>query len=142
MISNKDFRWMAKAEKRARHVPKCASAKVSAILVLKNREIATGCNSYRTHPLAAKYGKNSQAICIHAELDTILKATKKIEGPDFNLATLYICRVKSKNQDERHNLIWGIACPCEGCASAIAHYGVRRVVYSLDGEDRRFEIIE
>ena len=142
MRQNRDHRWMSKVEQRARAVPKCASAKVAAILVVKNREISTGRNSYKTHPLAAKFGKNDEAICIHAELEAILKADKKIEGPDFGQATLYVCRVKSKSQDERNTLIWGNSCPCEGCTGAIAYYGVGRVVYSLDGEQKNFEVIQ
>jgi deoxycytidylate deaminase len=142
MSIDRDYRWMHKAALVAENTPPCSGAKLGSCLVIKNRLISTGRNSYRTHPLALKYGKNTKALCIHCELDAIMRATKKIEDIEFKAATLYVCRVKYKSDKETDNYVWGLALPCSGCAGAIVAYNVGRVVYSLDSDDKRYGVIE
>lgn len=88
----------------------------------------------KSHPLALKWGKNSEAMFIHSELDAIMNASRLRNEVDWRNTTLYVCRVK--RTAPRSSFIWGLARPCisnqGGCAAAIAHYDIGRVVYSLD----------
>ena len=107
-----------------------AKSKIAAIMIYKNRPIAIGYNSMKTHPLQAKFGKNPDAISIHAEIDCIRKSSMILKGDDFKKATMIIMRAKRDRS-------WGLARPCissngQGCQMAIAAYGVGTIIYSTD----------
>jgi pyrimidine deaminase RibD-like protein len=109
-----------------------AGAKMACLILLKNRPITIGFNQIKTHTLQAKYGKNSKAICMHAEIDSIRKALNHISPDDLSKVTMIIMRSK-KNGD------WGMARPCinkygtgAGCQAAIAAFGIPTVIYSTD----------
>lgn len=108
-----------------------ANAKVASLLLLKNRPIAIGYNSLKTHTLQSKYGKNAKAICLHAEIDVIRKSLNHINVDDLSRCTMIIMRAK-KNGD------WGLAKPCchsngtLGCHSALNAFGIKNVIYSTN----------
>jgi deoxycytidylate deaminase len=138
----RDIRWLQITEAAAIEGPGCSGAKVGAILIYKNMMISKGWNSSRTHPLALKFGKNSKALCVHAELDVLIKADRQLDKRSMASATLYICRVKRIDSYNKYQYIWGLSKPCDGCVKAIIAYNVGRVVYTLDGPDRLFEVVE
>ncbi len=95
--------------------------KLAAILVTKYGEEYVGLNSRKTHPLAAKFGRNSKSICLHAEVDAIRRALRdysSLEG-----AKMYVARV-DKGGNPR------LARPCTGCQRAIVAFGIEEVEWT------------
>lgn len=84
--------------------------------------------------MAAKYGKNPEAIYLHAEVHAIKNALREIKVDDFGKCELYIVRVK-KETSFSSKYVWGLSKPCSGCERAIAEFGLKRVVYSCDDGD-------
>ncbi len=112
--------------------PKISGAKVAAGILLKNKFISFGVNSYKTHPIQAKYAANALAIHLHVEIAAIKNAMYHIEVQDFQKVTLLICRVKIDIPTGKY--IYGMAKPCAGCQRAILEFGIKRVWYSFDEE--------
>ena len=99
-----------------------AGARVAAIVEC-NGLFIHGRNSRKTHPFQAKWSKNPQAICLHAEVDAIKEALRYLEVDDLKKATLYVARAKADGSP-------GLAKPCEGCARCIAAFGIREVYWT------------
>ena len=108
--------------------------KLAAAIVCRNRIISVGMNSMKSHPMAAKYGKNPHAIFLHAEVAAIKNALREIEVDDFTKCDIYITRVK-KEKPFTNKYVWGLAKPCSGCERAIAEFGLKRVIYTCDDGD-------
>lgn len=107
------------------------SAKIASCLVIKNQIVSFGYNQKKTHPLQAKFGKNSECIYLHSEIDSIKNALRFVSVDDLKKATLYICRVK--HNVENHKILqYGLSKPCSGCANAIDTFGIKKVVFSTD----------
>lgn len=105
-----------------------ANAKIAAGIVFKGRLISIGYNSKKTHPLQAKFGKNENAIFVHAEIDAIRKAVNILSSDQLKKCTMIVVRVKKDGS-------WGLARPCvhkngQGCQNAIYTFGIKEVVYS------------
>lgn len=103
----------------ALNVPKVSKQRMVACLVRKRKIVSIGIAQKKTHPLQAKFCKNEKAIYLHAEISAIVNAKQDVEGCD-----LYIMRVRPDGQR-------GLAKPCKGCARAIKHFGIRKVIYSV-----------
>jgi deoxycytidylate deaminase len=105
--------------------------KFGAGIVYRNHIIATGVNSYKTHPLMAQWGQNEESICLHAEIDAIKNALKIITVDQLSKCDMYIVRVK---RPEPNSTQWthGLAKPCEGCQRAIVNFDLRNVFYTVD----------
>lgn len=112
----------------ARDVTPVASARIAAAVVSGNRVISYGVNSRKTSPLQKKFGKNDQAICIHAEISAIKNALNRNGTNDLSNSILYVARAKKEGKA----FIQGIAKPCEGCMRAIAAFNLRKVFYTED----------
>jgi tRNA(Arg) A34 adenosine deaminase TadA len=108
--------------------------KLAAAIVFRNKIISIGMNSMKSHPMAAKYGKNKEAIYLHAEISAIKNALREIDVDDFSKCDIYITRVK-KEKPFTNKFVWGLAKPCAGCERAIAEFGLKRVVYTCDDGD-------
>ena len=93
----------------------------------------------KSHPMAAKYGKNEHAIFLHAEVAAIKNALREIDVDDFSKCDIYITRVK-KEKPFTKKFVWGLAKPCPGCARAIAEFGFKRTIYTCDNGD--YEVVE
>jgi deoxycytidylate deaminase len=112
--------------------PPVSNAKVGAIIELRGREVGTGVNKNKSHPFAAKYGKNAESIYLHAETDAILNSLKYLDHPDeLRKATIYIARARKVSTHD-HRFIYGLAKPCLGCQRALATFGICDVVYTTD----------
>jgi len=119
----------------AADVAPVAAAKIAAMITIKNKPISFGVCQYKTDPFQAKYGKNSDSICLHAEINSIKNALRKIHVDELKNCTMYIARIKNKRINNEHNLfeqITGLAKPCSGCNKAIIEFGIKRVYYTLD----------
>ena len=117
----------------AQDVSPVGAARIASGLVLGNEFIAFGTNSMKTHPFQARFGKNSQSIHLHAEVDCIKNALKKFSVEELKKSTLYIARMKFLDSNKKH-MVNGLACPCDGCKRAISTFNIRKVVFSLDNE--------
>jgi tRNA(Arg) A34 adenosine deaminase TadA len=113
--------------------------KFAAAVVYRNRIISVGMNSMKSHPMAAKYGKNEHAIFLHAEVAAIKNALREIDVDDFSKCDIYITRVK-KEKPFTKKFVWGLAKPCPGCERAIAEFGIKRVIYTCDDGD--YEVVK
>jgi tRNA(Arg) A34 adenosine deaminase TadA len=115
------------------------NAKVAAAVVRNNRIVSIGINANKSHPMAAKFGKNEQAIFLHAEIAAIKNALKEVDVDDLEKMEMYVVRVK-KPKPFSKKWVWGLAKPCVGCQRAIAEFGLRRVVYTTD-EHGTYEVM-
>lgn len=113
--------------------------KLAAAVVCRNKIISIGINSMKSHPMAAKYGKNEHAVYLHAEVAAIKNALREIDVDDFSKCDIYITRVK-KEKPFTKKYVWGLAKPCAGCERAIAEFGLKRTIYSCD--NGKHEVIE
>lgn len=115
----------------AQDVTPVRGAKIASAMVYKNSIISFGINQFRSHPLQAKFGKNSDAIFLHSEIDCIRNAVNRHSASLLNRSTLFIYRARRFSGGKSH---WcsGSASPCSGCTKAIAAFDIRRVVASTD----------
>ena len=114
----------------AANTEKVAGAKIAAAIVHKNRIVAVATNSRKTHPFQKKYGRNQEAVCLHAEIHAAIKAMKIIEYEDFKKMDLYVAR--AKQIDKESSYTWGNAKPCVGCAGFVAEIGIKNVYFTTD----------
>lgn len=113
--------------------------KFAAAVVYRNKIVSVGMNSMKSHPMAAKYGKNEHAIFLHAEVAAIKNALREIDVDDFSKCDIYITRVK-KEKPFTKKFVWGLSKPCPGCERAIAEFGLKRTIYTCDNGN--YEVIE
>jgi len=106
--------------------------KMSAGIVHRRDLVATGVNSYKSHPLMAGPGYNSEQIFMHAEVDAVRNALRLINQSDLAQCAIYVLRVKRSR--DLTGWQYGMAKPCRGCARVIASFGITRVWWSLDQE--------
>lgn len=132
-LSRRDLRIMDFLRRQAIDNEGASRAKLSACVVIKNRIISTGRNQYKSHPLARQYGKNKEAIFLHAEVNAIANSLNHVDKDDLRKATLYIYRVKRPSH-KSSTWIDGISKPCTGCMSAIVEFGFKRVVYTSNSD--------
>lgn len=85
-----------------------------------------GLNSYKTHPLQAKFGSNSKSIHCHAELDAIIQAVRALaqqSGSSYRDVTnlkgwsMYVARVTGDGKP-------ALAKPCAGCQRALQAFNI------------------
>jgi tRNA(Arg) A34 adenosine deaminase TadA len=108
--------------------------KLSAGITYGKSLIATGVNSYKTHPMMKQWGMTSNTICLHAEIDAIKNALKLVTPSELAKCNMYIVRVKRPDHSN-DSWVHGLAKPCDGCQRAIASFNIKRVFYTKDQED-------
>lgn len=99
------------------------NARITAAIVKRNKVIATASNLPKSHPMQKRWGKNSAAIYLHAEINAIRHASTIIN--DFSKCAIYVARIKA-------NEGWGLAKPCSGCMNAIEFYNLAKVIYTTN----------
>ena len=102
--------------------------RLAAGIVHKNMLVSVGVNSYKTDPFQAKYGSNSHAIHLHAEVAAIKNALRKLHVDDIQKTTLIVVRVKRKKHNEPYQAT--MAKPCTGCQRCISEFGIKNVYYT------------
>lgn len=140
MLANRDRRIMQFIRRQAIDVEKFSNARIAAGIAIKGQLISTGRNSGRTHPFQKQFSKNNHAIFLHAETCAISNSLNHVAKEDLKKATLFIHRVKLPNKDSTE-YVDGLAKPCSGCMSAIAAFGIRRVIYSTE-ENGEYVILD
>lgn len=96
--------------------------KHAASIYIGNRLISIGVNQLKTHPLQKKFGINDDAIYLHAEVDAIRNALKRVSLLDLKYATLYVAKSKAGTPK--------MSKPCAGCQKAIIHFGISNVFWT------------
>jgi tRNA(Arg) A34 adenosine deaminase TadA len=109
----------------ARAGDRVGGARLGAILTIGNQVVSMGQNMYKTHPLQKKFARRPDAIFQHAEINCIINFLRNNDATALKRATLYVGRVFGNNMESI-----GTAKPCSGCAGAIEHYGIKRVVHT------------
>lgn len=109
--------------------------KLSAGITLGKHLVATGINSYKTHPIMKKWGRHSKSVCLHAEIDAIKNALRLITPSELEKSTLYVVRVK-RPEPFADKWTYGLAKPCKGCLRAIEAFNIQKVYYTLDEVDK------
>lgn len=103
-----------------------SNAKIAAAIVYRGDIIAIGINKLKSDPLQARFAKNQHAIYLHAEIDAIKKALKRLTSAEMKKAELYIVRRRKLDGKPAS----GCSKPCCGCQRAIETYGISEVHYS------------
>lgn len=113
-------------------------AKVIACIYYKNKIISIGYSQYKTHPFQNEFKKNEHSIFLHAEVDSINKAKKRLSSEELKKSTLFICRPKI----DAITCIktFGISKPCKGCQKCIEHHFIKNVYYTNTTNDGTLEI--
>lgn len=88
-----------------------------AAIFQRNKILSIGQNSFKTHPLAQKWGHKGNFT--HAEL----KAAINYATNDFNNVSMAVLRI------DRRNLL-AMSRPCSCCESFLLDSGIRRVFYT------------
>lgn len=91
---------------------------------------AIGTNSYKTHPMQAKYAQRPACIHLHAEIDAIRRFLMRHPPRDLINKSMVVVRAK-RSQDKQW--ITGLAKPCSGCMSALNAYSFHSVYYTIEG---------
>ncbi len=129
--NNKILSFLSKAAEAADHVG--IRARLAAAVVIKNEIISIGFNRRKTHPFQAQFQANDKQIYLHAETDAINRALKYVSKEELRKATLYVARVKYRNNRNKQ-AIWAESKPCSGCQKAIEQYGIKHVIHTcLEG---------
>lgn len=131
--ANKHIKYLNLLSKIAYAIQPVAQARIASAIVYKNDVISIGINQRKSHPFQKIFGKNSEAIYLHSEVDCIKNALKIIDVDQLQKCTLYVCRVKYQDHFKSH-ITYGLAKPCPGCQRAIANFNIRTVYYSLDND--------
>ena len=107
-----------------------SNARVVAAIFDGKELIAIGNNQSKTHSFQSRFQKNEKALWIHAEINAIYKATKKIGLDRLKRCTMFVIRAK-KNMISK-DWEYGLARPCSGCQAAISVFNIKNVYYSTD----------
>jgi tRNA(Arg) A34 adenosine deaminase TadA len=106
----------------AQDVSQFRKTKHAAAIYLGNKLISVGVNQLKTHPLQARFGINRDAIYLHAEIDAIRNALKRISLDDLSRTTLYVARIRDGKPK--------LSKPCAGCTRAILHFNIHDVYWT------------
>lgn len=103
-----------------------------ASVLNSNTTKIVGWNSYRTHPLQAKFGINEESIHQHSEINAIIKAARwlaKKDGSRYDSITdlsdfsISVARVLKDGSP-------AMARPCAGCMKALLYYGIKDIEWT------------
>ena len=61
---------------------------------IKGKIISLGHNSSKTHPFQSLYGKNDEAVYLHAETSAISNSLNHLNKTELDKSTIYVYRVK------------------------------------------------
>jgi deoxycytidylate deaminase len=116
-------RYIELLSKHAKGIEPVDGSKHAAAVVIKNKVVGLGTNTYKSHPFADKYAHRDGAIYPHAETSAIMDALRTVD--DLSKATLYVVRVRKNGKH-------GMSKPCSGCEKCINDFGIKKVVYTTE----------
>lgn len=130
----KDLKYIEMLDKLAQTIEPVGAARIASCLVYKRDIISFGFNKLKSHPMQSKYGKNSEAIYLHSEIDCVINFLRNNHVDLLSKCTLYISRAKFSNS-KRKTFIRGLAKPCLGCSKCISAFNIKRTVFTTDSGD-------
>jgi tRNA(Arg) A34 adenosine deaminase TadA len=130
VVRNKDTKVLNILSKMAVAVEPVSAVRVAAAIVYRGDTISFGVNSRRSHPFQARFARNDQQIFMHAENAAIHRAMRHLSNKELAKSTLYVSRVKHRQNDQSGNMIHAAACPCSGCMLAIEQYGIKNIIHT------------
>lgn len=95
---------------------------IGAVLVRGKRVLSFGVNKYKSHPRQINPHTKTLGTSIHAELDCVIHAPY----PMISGSSIYVARLL---RDGTH----GYCRPCISCISLLKEYGIRKIIYTLEG---------
>ena len=113
--------------------------KLAAGVVWKGRLITSGVNSYKTHPIMCNGLYREEQLCLHAEANALVKASRVMLPAAFERSQMYVVRVcQAKDETARQGPQWltdqgyteALAKPCKGCMALIESYGIKEVEWT------------
>lgn len=115
--SRKDLRLLALALRVAGRSSPLLGYRLGCVIASKGEVISVGCNSTKTHPIAAQLGYRFSAL--HAELSAVLGIDEK----DLQGCTAYVGRANRQGMTL-------LAKPCPICMNVLVTCGIRNVWYT------------
>jgi deoxycytidylate deaminase len=113
----------------AQDTPAVGQARLAAAIVYRRQVVAYGVNQRKSHPLQKRFGKNSDSIYPHAEVNAVRNSVNRMGGVDFlRESVLIVARMRVIDGKWRR----GLAKPCSGCERCIEAFGIRDVVWTED----------
>jgi hypothetical protein len=93
-----------------------------------------GRNSYRSHPVAKRFSGTDAKICLHGEIDALVKATNyftkrsgihrsKAFSVDLSGFSISVARVLADGSP-------ALAKPCQSCQRALDHFNIKHVEWT------------
>lgn len=110
-------------EQHSHHAEMVRSSKHAAAIIYKGMILSWGLNGRKTHPMMRLFGRNEEAIYLHAEIDAIIRAINKYGVEILKKSDLYVLRTTKTGSV-------GYSKPCSGCEKAIKTFGIKRVFHS------------
>lgn len=100
-------------------------SRMAALIISENWLEFQGVNSYKTHPLVKRFSKDDTKICLHAEMDALVKYFRYDPGWTGPLShyDIYIARVLKDGTP-------ALAKPCETCLGALTYFGIRNIYWT------------
>lgn len=96
---------------------------MAAVLYKRNRIIATGINSWKSHPLMGRYSDIDGKHYLHAEIDCIKNALKLVDKKEIKGAEIFVARVLKNGET-------AIAKPCKICQKALSDFGITGIYWT------------
>lgn len=97
-------------------------SRMAALITNKYNDDYYGQNKYKTHPLMKRFSRSDDKLCLHAEIDALLKMDSY---PDFSCYDIYIARVLKNNTP-------ALAKPCSTCLGALTYFGIRNMYWTAN----------
>lgn len=99
-----------------------SSAQRMAAVLSNGKDIYTGMNSWKTHPMQARFSRHPDCIHIHAEIAAIVAAVRAGQR-DLSGFSLWVARVLRDGHT-------ALAAPCTGCQRAIGAFDIANVYWT------------
>lgn len=101
--------------------------------IRSGNEYVYGYNSRKTHPLQKLYSTSEHKIFLHAEIDSIIKASRR-SGFCLNDSEISVYRWKKNGES-------AVSFPCDGCFRAIKESGIIYIhFFDLSGNPKTLDI--
>ncbi len=131
MIKHQDLKFvnsMFRVAKDLQEENLPGKSKHAACLVVRGCILAIGIPANRTDPFNLKFTQNQKKVYTHAELAAIKQV--RYSNIDFRFSTLYVAR--AMKETPKRNAMYGESCPCSMCETAVKHFGIGRVVHTVE----------
>lgn len=116
-LSKRDKRWLAVASRIA--MESRERTRHGCIIVKSGAVQGRGTNTYRNQPGIIE---EINALSVHAEINALKRCG------DLRGAVAFVARVNNHGEQRQSR-------PCPDCLQALKHAGVKRIVYTINGDE-------